>query len=130
VNLDGQAVVAKGPKGELSTVLVDEVKVGMEEGSVRILPRSETKRAYSMWGMSRTIVANLVHGVSEGYSKKLEISGVGYRAAMQGSKLQLIVGLSHDVLYEIPAGITIEVPKPTEIVISAGCSGNSQLPAT
>jgi len=118
VTLEGQAVVAKGPKGELSAILVDDVLVSMDEGSVRILPRSETKRSQSMWGLSRTIVANLVQGVSEGYTKKLEINGVGYRAAMQGSKLQLIIGLSHDVLYEIPDGIKIEVPKPTEIVVS------------
>ncbi len=118
VTLDGQAVAVKGPKGELSAVLVDDVLVSMDEGSVRILPRAETKRSQSMWGMSRTIVANLLQGVSEGYTKKLEINGVGYRAAMQGSKLQLIVGLSHEVLYEIPSGISVDVPKPTEIVIS------------
>jgi len=118
VNVDGQAVVAKGPKGELSTVLVDDVLVSMEEGAVQVRPRSDTKRSHSMWGMSRTIVANLVQGVSEGYTRKLEINGVGYRAAMQGNKLQLILGLSHDVLYDVPAGITIDVPKPTEIVVS------------
>ncbi len=118
INLDGQAIVAKGPKGELSAVLVDDVLVSMEEGSVRVMPRFETKRSHSMWGMSRTIVANLVQGVNEGYSKKLEINGVGYRAAMQGSKLQLIIGLSHDVLYDVPEGITVDVPKPTEIVVS------------
>jgi len=118
VNLDGQAVVAKGPKGELTAVLVDDVLVSMEEGSVRVLPRSETKRSLSMWGMSRTIVANLVQGVSEGFTRKLEISGVGYRAGMQGSKLQLVVGLSHDVLYDVPEGIKVDVPKPTEIVVT------------
>jgi large subunit ribosomal protein L6 len=118
VTLDGQAVVAKGPKGELSTVLVDDVLVSMDEGSVRLKPRSDSKKSLSMWGMSRTIVANLVQGVSEGYTKKLEINGVGYRAAMQGSKLQLIIGLSHDVLYDVPSGIQVEVPKPTEIVIT------------
>ncbi len=118
VTLDGQAVVAKGPKGQLSTILVDDVLVSMEEGSVQIKPRSDSKRSLSMWGMSRTIVANLVQGVSEGYSKKLEINGVGYRAAMQGSKLQLIIGLSHDVLYDVPEGIKVDVPKPTEIVVT------------
>jgi len=118
VTLDGQAVAVKGPKGELSAVLVDDVLVSMDEGSVQLRPRFETKRSQSMWGMSRTIVANLIQGVSEGYTKKLEINGVGYRAAMQGSNLQLIVGLSHDVLYDVPLGINVEVPKPTEIVIS------------
>ena len=118
VTLDGQAIVAKGPKGELSTVLVDDVLVSMEDNSVRVLPRNDSKRSLSMWGMSRTIVANLVQGVSEGYSKKLDINGVGYRAALQGNKLQLIVGLSHDVLYDIPEGISVDVPKPTQIVVN------------
>ena len=118
ISLDGQTVSAKGPKGELSAVLVDEVVVKMVEGSVKIDPKSKTKRSQAMWGMSRTLVANLIEGVHQGYTKALEINGVGYRAAMQGKRLQLIIGLSHDVLYDIPEGIKVEVPKPTEIIVS------------
>ncbi len=118
ITIDGQSVAAKGPKGELSAVLIDDVLVEMNDAGVKIAPRSETKRAQAMWGMSRTVVANLVEGVTEGFSKTLEINGVGYRAQMQGNDLQLNVGLSHDVLYPIPSDIKIEVPKPTEIVVS------------
>ncbi|WP_137391458.1 50S ribosomal protein L6 [Rhodoligotrophos defluvii] len=119
VSIDGQTVSAKGPKGELSMVLVEEViaKLG-EDGAVTITPRDESKRARAMWGMSRTLVANMVEGVSNGFKKTLEINGVGYRAAMQGSQLQLQLGFSHDVKYAVPQGIKIETPRPVEIVIS------------
>jgi large subunit ribosomal protein L6 len=90
----------------------------MDKASVKIEPRSETKRARSMWGTSRTLVSNLMTGVTKGFEEKLEITGVGYRAAVQGKQLNLQLGFSHDVNYPIPAGITIATPKPTEIVVS------------
>ncbi len=116
--IDGQHVVMKGPKGELSTTLVDDVLVKMEEGAIEVSPRDESKRARSMWGMSRTIVNNLVTGVTEGFTQKLEINGVGYRAQMQGKNIQLQLGLSHDVVYQVPDGIEVKCPKPTEIEVS------------
>jgi len=90
----------------------------MESGGIKIDPRNETKRARSMWGTSRTLVSNLVTGVTKGFERKLEITGVGYRAAVQGKNLQIALGYSHDVIYPIPAGIAIATPKPTEVVIS------------
>ncbi len=116
--IDGQQVSVKGPKGELSVVLVDEVTAKMTDDGISLDSRDESKRSRSMWGMSRTLVSNSVVGVAEGFSKTLEIIGVGYRAQVQGSALQLQLGLSHDVRYPIPEGIKIECPKPTEIVIS------------
>ncbi len=116
--VNGQQVSIKGPKGELSAVLVDEVIAKLEDGEINVGPRDETKRAQAMWGMSRTVVANLIEGVSDGFSKTLEINGVGYRAAMQGKSLQLSVGLSHEVNYPVPEGVSVECPKPTEIIIS------------
>jgi large subunit ribosomal protein L6 len=116
--VDGQQISVKGPKGELKSVLVDEVLAKLEHGELTVSPRDETKRAQAMWGMSRTLVANLVAGVTEGFTKKLEITGVGYRAAVQGQNLQLQLGYSHDVVYPIPTGIQIQTPKPTEIVIT------------
>lgn len=118
LSVDGQIVSAKGNKGELSVVLVDEVLARLEDGEVTIEPRDNSKRSRSMWGMSRTLVQNVVTGVSEGFKKNLEINGVGYRAQLQGSNLQLALGFSHDVLYPVPDGIQIECPKPTEIVVS------------
>ncbi len=117
-NLDGQQISVKGPKGELSAVLVDEVIAKLEEGEISVGPRDASKRSQAMWGMSRTIVSNLIEGVSDGFKKSLEINGVGYRAAMQGKSLQLSVGLSHEVNYPVPEGISVECPKPTEIVIT------------
>ena len=90
----------------------------MDDGLISIRPRDESNRARAAWGLSRTMVANLVEGVTKGFERKLEINGVGYRAAVQGSNLQISVGYSHEVLYPIPQGIKIETPKPTEIVIS------------
>ncbi len=118
VRIDGQRVEAKGPKGTLSVTLVDDVTVEMSNGEVVVAPRHDTRRARAMWGMSRTLVQNIVTGVSEGYSKTLEISGVGYRAQLKGKDLQLQLGFSHDVIHKIPEGIEVQVPKPTEIVIS------------
>ncbi|MGI9379526.1 MAG: 50S ribosomal protein L6 [Methyloligellaceae bacterium] len=116
--IDGQNISVKGPKGELSVTLLDDVKVSQTDEGIVIEPLSDTKRARSMWGMSRTLVQNLMTGVSEGFKKSLEINGVGYRAAMQGKNLQIQVGLSHDVVYPIPEGISIECPKPTEIIVT------------
>ncbi|GAA6210676.1 MAG: 50S ribosomal protein L6 [Rhodomicrobiaceae bacterium] len=118
VKIDGQTVKAKGSKGELSITLVDDVTAQMTDGSVEVSPVGETKRARSMWGMSRTLVQNILVGVSEGYKKELEINGVGYRAAMKGKSLSLQLGLSHDVNYDLPEGIKIECPSNTEIVVS------------
>jgi large subunit ribosomal protein L6 len=117
-SVEGQTVKVKGPKGALEVVLPNDVAVKMDKGGVKVDPRNETKRARSMWGTSRTLVANVVAGVTKGFEKKLEITGVGYRAAVQGKNLQLALGYSHDVVYPIPAGITVATPKPTEVVIS------------
>ena len=117
-NVEGQTVKMKGPKGNLQLVLAEEVAVKMEDGAVKVDPRNETKRARSMWGTSRTLVANLISGVTKGFEENLEITGVGYRAAVQGKTLQLQLGYSHDVNFPIPEGITIATPKPTEIKIT------------
>ena len=117
-NVEGQTVKMKGPKGALSLVLPDDVAVKMDKGAIKVDPRSETKRARAMWGTSRTLVANLVAGVTKGFEDKLEITGVGYRASVQGKNLQIALGYSHDVLFPIPEGIAIVTPKPTEIVIT------------
>jgi large subunit ribosomal protein L6 len=116
--VDGQTVTVKGPKGELSFVVNEEVLVKMEEGAIQVDPRDQSKDARSKWGMSRTMISNILNGVKSGFEKKLEINGVGYRASMQGKNLQLALGFSHDVLYPVPEGIQIQVPKPTEIVVS------------
>ena len=118
VSVNGQTVSVKGPKGELKEVLNEQVLVKMEQGGVKVDPINSSKLARSSWGMSRTLVQNMMKGVTEGYSKSLEINGVGYRAAVAGKQLQLNLGYSHDVNYPIPAGIEIKTPKPTEIVIS------------
>jgi large subunit ribosomal protein L6 len=117
-NVDGQTVKVKGPKGALQLVLHDDVSAKLDKGSVKIDPRNETKRARSLWGTSRTLVLNLVTGVTKGFEQRLEITGVGYRAAVQGKNLQIALGYSHDVVFPIPDGITIATPKPTEIVVS------------
>ena len=117
-SIHGQQVSVKGPKGELKTILNEQVLVKMEEGAVKVDPKDQTKLARSSWGMSRTLVANMVKGVADGFSKTLEINGVGYRAALNGKVLQLNLGYSHDVNYEVPAGIEIKVTKPTEIIVS------------
>ena len=117
-NVEGQTVKVKGPKGSLQVLLPEDVVVKMDNGAVKVDPRNETKRARSMWGTSRTLVNNLVTGVTKGYEKKLEITGVGYRAALQGKNLQIALGYSHDVVFPIPAGITIATPKPTEVVVT------------
>ena len=117
-SVEGQTVTAKGPKGELIFVANDEVKLSFENNAVSVAPVTDTKDARAKWGMSRTMIENIFKGVKDGFERKLEINGVGYRAAMQGKNLQLSLGYSHDVVYEPPQGITIAVPKPTEIVVT------------
>ncbi|QGM47379.1 50S ribosomal protein L6 [Methylocystis heyeri] len=116
--VDGQLVSVKGAKGQLEFRVPDDVSVVYQDNAIKVDPRNETKRARALWGTSRAQVNNLVVGVTAGFEKKLEINGVGYRAAVQGKTLQLALGYSHDVNYPIPAGITIVTPKPTEITIS------------
>jgi large subunit ribosomal protein L6 len=117
-NVAGQAISIKGPKGTLQFTLPDDVAAKLEGGAVQVDPRHETKRARAMWGMSRSVLANIVAGVTKGFERRLEITGVGYRAAVQGKNLQLSLGYSHDVQYPIPEGIAIATPKPTEIVVT------------
>jgi large subunit ribosomal protein L6 len=117
VEINGMTVKAKGKLGELSETLVDDVVVTMEDNLIKFAPANDTQRARQMWGMSRTKVMNLVEGVSNGFKKELEISGVGYRAAMQGNKLVLQLGFSHDVEYPVPEGIKISCPEATQVVI-------------
>jgi large subunit ribosomal protein L6 len=120
--VEGQTVKMKGPKGQLQFIAHDDVEVKFENGQVKVAPRFETNRAQAMYGTARAQVANLVEGVTKGFVKKLEITGVGYRATMQGKNLQLALGYSHDVVYAIPDGITIAVTKPTEITVSGNDS--------
>ena len=116
-NVSGQTVEVKGPKGARSWTATDDVTIALEDGAITVKPRGMSKRARQQWGMSRTNIANLVHGVTEGFKKELEIQGVGYRAQMQGTTLKLNLGLSHEVDFPVPEGVTITCPKPTEIVI-------------
>jgi large subunit ribosomal protein L6 len=116
--VNGQEVAVKGPKGELKHVLAEAIVAKLDMGRIEVTMREDTKEARAMWGMTRTMVANLMSGVTEGFTKKLEITGVGYRAAVQGSNLQLQLGYSHDVSFPIPKGIQVVCPKPTEIVIT------------
>jgi len=117
-NVEGQTVKVKGPKGALQVVVHDDVSVAMDKGAIQLEPRGESKRARAMWGTSRTLVANVMSGVTKGFEEKLEITGVGFRAAVQGKTLQLQLGFSQDVNFPIPEGIAITTPKPTEIVVS------------
>jgi large subunit ribosomal protein L6 len=115
--VSGQTVSVKGPKGTRSFTATDDVTIAVEDGNVTITPRGMSTRARQQWGTSRTRVANLVTGVTEGFKRELEIHGVGYRAAMEGKNIKLNLGLSHDVVYEVPEGVTVAAPKPTEIII-------------
>jgi large subunit ribosomal protein L6 len=117
-NVEGQTVKIKGPKGALQVVLHDDVAVKLDGGQIKVDPRFETKRARSQWGTSRTLIANLIAGVTKGFEQRLEINGVGYRASVQGKNLQIALGYSHDIVYAIPEGITIATPRPVEIVIT------------
>ena len=115
--LSGQTIEVKGPKGTRKFTAPDDVTLILEGNTVTVKPRGLSKRARSMWGMSRSMIANLVTGVSEGFKKELEIQGVGYRAAAQGAGLKLALGFSHDVNFVPPAGVTVTAPKQTEIVV-------------
>ncbi|PKP75104.1 MAG: 50S ribosomal protein L6 [Alphaproteobacteria bacterium HGW-Alphaproteobacteria-6] len=115
--LSGQTVEVKGPKGVLSFTATDDVTIAIGDGEITVTPRGTSKRARQQWGMSRSMVANLVQGVSTGFRKDLEINGVGYRAAIQGTVLKLSLGYSHEVNFEVPQGVTVTTPKQTEIVI-------------
>jgi large subunit ribosomal protein L6 len=116
-SVSGQTIEVKGPKGTRSFSATDDVSFAVEDNVVTITPRGSSKRARQQWGMSRTMVANLVTGVTTGFKKELEIQGVGYRAQMQGNTLKLNLGLSHDVDYTAPEGVTVTAPKQTEIVV-------------
>jgi large subunit ribosomal protein L6 len=117
-NLDAGTLKVKGPKGALQLVIDDNVTVAVDKGAIKVDPKNETKRARAMWGTSRALINNMMTGVTKGFEKKLEITGVGYRAAVAGKQLQLSLGYSHEVNYPIPEGITIATPKPTEIVVT------------
>ncbi|MCA3256223.1 MAG: 50S ribosomal protein L6 [Alphaproteobacteria bacterium] len=116
--IENGTLSVKGPKGALSIPTADEIVYAIEDGSISVQPANDTKRARSFWGMQRTLVSNLVTGVTDGFTKVLEINGVGYRASVQGSNLKLQLGYSHDVEYPIPAGITIKTPDQTTVEIS------------
>ena len=117
-NVNGQTVSVRGPKGELSATLSDALEISLGDGGVAVQPRNELKQTRALWGMSRTMVQNMMVGVTEGYRKALEVHGTGFRAAMKGTDVQMQVGLSHDVVHKVPAGIKVELPKPTEIVVT------------
>jgi len=117
-DVQGQTISVKGPKGTLQLLLHDDVAAKMDKGTIQIEPRNDSKRARAMWGMSRSLTANIVAGVTQGFERRLDITGVGYRAAVQGKNLQLLLGYSHEVHYPIPDGIAIVTPRPTEIVIT------------
>ncbi|WP_281016192.1 MULTISPECIES: 50S ribosomal protein L6 [unclassified Minwuia] len=118
VKLEGRDMNVKGKLGQLSMRFVDDVDVEMADGQITVKPVGNSKKARMMWGMQRTLAANLVQGVSEGFVRDLEITGVGYRAQVQGKVLNLSLGYSHDVLYDIPEGIEIKCEKPTSIRVS------------
>ncbi len=118
VTVEGQRVTAKGKLGELSYQLSKSVTAALDNGSVVVAPVDETKHARAMWGTTRSRIQSLVTGVSQGFTKQLEINGVGYRAAIQGTTLGLQLGYSHDINYAIPEGITITCEKPTSITVS------------
>jgi len=117
-NIEGRLLSVKGPKGTLTLELADEVSYEINDGGISVQPVNDTKRSRSFWGMQRTLVQNLITGVTDGYSKQLQITGVGYRANVQGKNLKLQLGYSHDVDYAIPEGITIATPDQTTVNIS------------
>ena len=115
--LSGRTVEVTGPKGKLSFTATDDVTINIQDNVINVTPRGNSKRARQQWGMSRTMVQNLVAGVTDGFKKELEINGVGYRATLQGDTLKLQLGYSHDVFFEIPQGVTVTVPKQTQVII-------------
>ena len=116
-NVSGQTVSVKGPKGQRQFTASDDVTLSVADGAVSVEPRGKSKRARQQWGMSRTQIQNLITGVTDGFKKELEINGVGYRAQAQGNKMTLNLGLSHDVVFEVPEGVTVTTPKNTEIIV-------------
>jgi len=118
VTIEGQTVTVKGPKGQLAWTVADEIEIVQEGGELTLTPRDESTRARAMWGLSRTLVGNMVHGVSQGFEESLELVGVGYRATMKGNVLSLALGFSHDVDIQPPEGVSFASPKQTEIKIS------------
>ena len=116
-SVSGQTVEVKGSKGTRSFTATDDVSISVDDNVVKIEPRGKSKRARQQWGMSRTMVANMVTGVNEGFKKELEIQGVGYRATMQGNTLKLNLGYSHEVDFQVPEGVTVTAPKVTEIIV-------------
>jgi large subunit ribosomal protein L6 len=116
--LDGQTIAVKGAKGELKFTAPEEVAVSIDGAAVHVTPHGQDKRSRAMWGTARAQVQNLIGGVTKGFEKKLEINGVGYKAAVAGKNLQLSLGYSHDIMYPIPTGVTITAAKPTEITIA------------
>ena len=116
-NVSGQTVSVKGPKGQRQFTASDDVTLSVTDGAVSVEPRGKSKRARQQWGMSRTQIQNLIIGVTDGFKKELEINGVGYRAQAQGNKMTLNLGLSHDVVFEVPEGVTVTTPKNTEIIV-------------
>jgi len=118
VDIKGQDVAVSGPKGKLAVTIVDEIAISMEGDSIRVKPRNDNRQGRTMWGMQRTLVSNMVTGVTQGFTSKLEISGVGYRAAVQGKNLQLQMGFSHDVVYPIPGDVQITCERPTAIAVT------------
>ena len=118
LTLNGQTVTVKGPKGEASWTVAEEIEVKQDGDELSLTPRADTQRARAMWGLSRTLIDNMVVGVTTGFEKSLDLVGVGYRAAMKGNALSLQLGFSHDVDIQPPAGVTFAVPKQTEIKIS------------
>ena len=118
VSIAGKVIAAKGKLGALQYETTDDVSVSIEDGKIKVTPVNQSKKARSMWGTARSRVQNLVVGVSDGFKKELEISGVGYRALVQGRDLVLQLGFSHDVIYPIPEGIEIKCEKPTLVSVS------------
>lgn len=116
-SIDGQTVEVKGPKGTRSYTATGDVSLALDEGAIKVTPRDLSKRSRQQWGLSRSVIANMVTGVTTGFRKEMEIQGVGYRAAMTGNTLKLSVGHTHDVNFVAPAGVTVSTPKPTEIVV-------------
>ena len=118
ISVKGQDVSVKGPKGTLNFRAHDDVAVSLADGALSVSPRHETARARALWGTTRAVIAAQVKGVTQGFEKNLEMTGVGYRAAMQGKNLQMQLGYSHEINYTPPEGVTLATPKPTEIKIS------------
>ena len=115
--VEGGTLAVKGPRGTLSLAMADDIAYEVEDGAIQVAPANDTKRARSFWGMQRTLVQNLVTGVTDGFTKTLEIQGVGYRAQLKGRDLELALGYSHPVSIEAPEGIEFEVPQPTEVIV-------------